>query len=283
MCALCQTPPADSFVKEVDVSSLVGAAAVPQAPERVVAEVNGRKITAGELHRFFLSLPPNLQEKYAQDRKDFVLRYALIRKLADLALEEKLDQKFPYKEQLEIARMNILMEAKLGEYANSVEVSDEQAAKYLKEHAHEFRELRTKGINIMLTRPDAKQIAEKLAEKWRQGEDMEKAVAEARGDQPATVVLLDAGWFNRRSSIDENVRKDMLAAKVGDVLGPYTFQNSIWILRIEEERTESLESAMGLVREELKKKALMDWIDATRRNLSLKVTDESYFQTAPAR
>lgn len=283
ICALCQTPPSDSFVKEVDVSRLVGAAAVPQAPERVVAEVDGRKITAGELHRFFLSLPPNLQEKYAQDRKDFVLRYALIRKLADMALEEKLDQKFPYKEQLEIARMNILMEAKLGEYANSVEVSDEQAAKYLKEHALEFRELRTKGINIMLTRSDAKQIAEKLVQQWRRGEDMEKAVAEARGDQPATVVLLDAGWFNRRSSIDENVRKDVLAAKVGDVLGPYTFPNSIWILRIEEERTESLESAKETVREELRKKALMDWIDAARKNLSLKVTDESYFQTAPSR
>lgn len=143
-------------VQELDMRQLLGSAAVPEAPGRVVAEVDGRKITAGELHRFFLSLPPQMQEKYVQDRKDFVLRYALIRKFADMALADKLDQKFPFKEQLEIARMNILMEAKLSDFAQSAKITDEQIDREYKLHGSEYRQLRLRGIHILKTAPTSK-------------------------------------------------------------------------------------------------------------------------------
>jgi len=273
-----EVPPGPNVhVQEIDMRQLLGSAVEPDAPSRVVAEVDGRKITAGELHKFFVSLPPQMQEKYAQDRKDFVLRYALIRKLADMAVAAKLDQQFPYKEQLEIARMNILMEAKLSDYAQHVKISDEQIDSEYKQNGKQYRLLRLKGINITANRPDLQVLANSLAQQWRSGQDIQKAVAKAREETGGAVNLLEAGWHDHRSNLPEHVRKAIFAAKPGEVTGPFTVDNQIWILRIEEERPQELAAVRDAIREQLQQKALIEWIESTRKSLKLKVEDPSYF------
>jgi parvulin-like peptidyl-prolyl isomerase len=267
----------DTLVQEIDLGQLLGSAVAPEAPDRVVAEVDGRKITAGELHRFFISLPPQMKEKYAQDRKDFVLRYALIRKFADMAVADKLDQKFPFKEQLEIARMNILMEAKLSDYVQTAQIGEEQIDRELKQNGNEYRLLRLKGIHIFKNRPEDQARAKSLAAQWRAGEDIAKAVMKAREETAGGLNLLEAGWHDRRSNLPESVRKAVFAAKVGEITGPFVIDNQIWIFRIEEERPQTPDAIREAIREQLQQRALIDWIEATRKGLSLKIQDPEYF------
>lgn len=265
------------IVQELDMRQVLGSAAVPEAPGRVVAEVDGRKITAGELHRFFLTLPPQMKERYAQDRRDFVLRYALIRKFADMALAEKLDQKFPYKEQLEIARMNILMEAKLNEYALSAKISDEQIEREYKQHGGEYRQLFLRAIHILRSRPEDQARAKVLATQWSSGEDIVKAVMKAREETAGAVNLVEVGWHDRRSNLPENVRKGIFSAKVGEVAGPFIIDDQIWIFRIEREQPQTIDGVSDLIREQLQQRAVIDWIESTRKNLTLKIEDPDYF------
>ncbi len=267
----------NALVQDIDVRQALGSAVVPDVPSRVVAEVDGRKITAGELHRFFISLPPQMQDKYAQDRRDFVLRYALIRKLADMATADKLDQKFPFKEQLEFARINILMEAKLSDYAQNAKISDEQIDREYKQNSGQYRQLRLKGIHFLGNGPEDQSRAKSLASQWRAGADISKAVAQAREETAGKVNLLDVGWFHRRSNLPEHVKAGILAAKVGDVVGPFGIDNQLWVFRIEEERPQELDAVREIIREQLQQKALIDWIEATRKSLTLKIEDPEYF------
>src|SRR5271167_3509606 len=79
-------------------------AAVP--PETVVATVDGKPITAGELRMFLQANPPEAQKNFLQNGQAFIERLALVRKLADMAVKEKLDQQPEVKQAIDLFRMN---------------------------------------------------------------------------------------------------------------------------------------------------------------------------------
>lgn len=80
-------------------------------PDTVVATINGRKITAGEVDRILLGAPAALQQNLRENRKLFIDNYALVSTLAALAEKEGLDQRSPYREQLAWVRQQVLMQA----------------------------------------------------------------------------------------------------------------------------------------------------------------------------
>jgi peptidyl-prolyl cis-trans isomerase C len=81
------------------------------SPETVVATINGRKITAGEVDRILLGAPGALQQNLRENRKLFIDNYALVSTLAAMAEKEGLDQRSPYREQLAWLRQQVLMQA----------------------------------------------------------------------------------------------------------------------------------------------------------------------------
>jgi peptidyl-prolyl cis-trans isomerase C len=90
-------------------------AAQSVTPETVVATVNGRKITAGDVDRILLGAPPALRENLRQNRKLFLENYALVSTLAATAEKERLPERSPYREQLAWMRGQVLMQAAISE------------------------------------------------------------------------------------------------------------------------------------------------------------------------
>ncbi len=86
-------------------------AAAAVSPDTVVATINGRKLTAGDIDSALLGAPPQLQKSLSRNRRTFVRNYALVTKLAEMAEKEGLAKKSPYKEQLDWARFQTLWQA----------------------------------------------------------------------------------------------------------------------------------------------------------------------------
>jgi len=91
------------------VAALTAAETV--TPETVVATVNGRKLTAGDVDRILLGAPPALGENLRRNRKLFVDNYALVSTLAEAAEKDGLAERSPYREQLDWMRRQVLMQA----------------------------------------------------------------------------------------------------------------------------------------------------------------------------
>src|ERR1700736_6103795 len=88
------------------------AAAAPQLPdlpdETVVAKFDdGTTFTMGEFKKYYAILPPQNQQMAMRDRTEFLHQWALFRKLAKQAEEQKLTDQSPYKEAAEYSRMNV--------------------------------------------------------------------------------------------------------------------------------------------------------------------------------
>ncbi|MDE3164870.1 MAG: hypothetical protein KGN36_03615, partial [Acidobacteriota bacterium] len=82
------------------------AARLPNLPENeVVATFNdGTKVTMGDVKAFYGLLSPGQQQAIVRDPTEFLRQWGVMRRLAQIAVERKLDQQSPYKEALEQAR-----------------------------------------------------------------------------------------------------------------------------------------------------------------------------------
>src|SRR3981081_3994719 len=84
-------------------------------PSTVVAEVNGKKMTAEQIQRIVQNYPPQIQQAYAQNPKEFLKQHAWYMVVQEIALKNKLDTKSPYKDQLDFYRMYTLVNAQFNE------------------------------------------------------------------------------------------------------------------------------------------------------------------------
>ena len=291
-CAAAQTaPPANAGVpaanpgqqsQQIDVTKLLAAQLAPpnSSPERVVATVEGMKITAGELHQFYSGLPSNVQFYYGQNRKEFVERYALVRKLAAAATAAKLDQQTPYKQQLETARINILMQAQVDSLSNKELVSDEEQQAYYKEHPDEFTHARISGIFVAAATEDAKAKAAAMVQKLRGGEDFAKFAKENSEDKPSAERSGDLGYLAKNGNYPPAAMKIIFALKPGEISEPVELETGQWVFRMEEIHTKDYDSVKDDIFQNLKQKALVAWMDKVRKSISVKVEDEAYFKVA---
>src|SRR5712691_715116 len=113
-------------------------APAPLTPETVVAVVDGKPVTAGELMMVIRMSPPEAQKNLLKDGKTFVEQFGLIRKLAEMAEKAHLDQQSPLKEQLEISRRQYLASAQAGAARDSIAIQGEEQKKFYQDHLDRY-------------------------------------------------------------------------------------------------------------------------------------------------
>src|SRR5271157_2422136 len=97
---------------------------MPDIPDQTTIAVfdDGAKLTMGDFKKIFAVLPPENQPLALRNRQTFLQQWAFMRKLAQMAEEQKLDLESPAREQLEYSRLMVLSQAKLAAALNSITV-----------------------------------------------------------------------------------------------------------------------------------------------------------------
>ena len=96
----------------------------------MVAEVNGKKYTAAELDKLIDMLPAQYQQ-VARSRPQLLSQVFLMQHLAEDAEKSGLDQKDPFKEQLEMSRIQVLSTAELSDVNNTMKIIRGRSAEVL--------------------------------------------------------------------------------------------------------------------------------------------------------
>lgn len=169
-------------------------AVAKEQPNKVVATINGRPVTAKEAADLLASVPQN-------DRKRFGTLESLLQQIymedqiAADAMKENLDQKSPYKEQLKMMHDNFLTQLYLTNLINNPAASD-TAKKYYDAHPADFDQVKVSGIIVAFDAPgtpansskvtrtemDAQAKAADLEKKIKAGSDF-AALARTDSDQ----------------------------------------------------------------------------------------------------
>jgi peptidyl-prolyl cis-trans isomerase C len=266
------------------------------SPDTVIATIDGKKLTYGELERYMRGMPAQVQQNAMRNRKQFIQQFALMQRLSELAEKSKLGEKSPYKEALEFNRMNILMQAQINEKHDSFPVLVEEQQKFYDENKSRYEQVTLKVIYIpfsahaagavadgktRLTEEEAKAKAERLVKEVKGGADFVKLVKENSEDTNSKAKDGDFGTLSQADNLPESIRSVVFALKAGDVSGPVRQPNGFYIFRAESISTKPFSEVRDQIYTDLKNAKLKEWLDATSKSLDIKFEDDKLSSVAP--
>src|SRR5579884_209906 len=152
--------PENSAPSATSNSSTAAKPAGPEAvaqtdPNRVVATINGKQITAREAANLLRAIPPDQLSRYQGNLPQVLQQIYMSEDLARQAEKLNLDKQSPTKEQIELNRDGILAQAYLNKIANNASTSAPapDPAQYYNAHPDEFDRAELSGIFVGFNPP----------------------------------------------------------------------------------------------------------------------------------
>lgn len=265
------------------------ASALPEVPpETVVATfADGQKLTAGELKSFLAVMPPNMQQSAMRDRRAFVQQFALMRRLAEMAEQAKLDQRSPTRESLAYNRMYLLMNAQLREVMAGINISPADAQAYYNQARDRFAQVKVKAIYIpfaadktgdpkRLTEAEAQARIASLRSEIVAGADFVKMVKENSQDEISAAKDGDFGTIRRTDNLPEGIRAAIFSLKTGEVSEPVKQPNGFYLFRAQEISAQPYSEVQEEIIKELKQARFKQWMDEAVSSLNFKIQNEDF-------
>ncbi len=275
-------------------------AAVPPSalpPDTVVARINGKPITAGELMMFLQHNPPEAQKNFLQNGQAFIERLALVRKLAEMAVNDKLDQQEDVKQALELFRLNTLANAEVSNAQDNIPIASEDQKKFYEAHHDRYTQAKVKILYVSfrsdapatadpkakkyLTEEQAKAKTEKLLADIRGGADFVKLVKENSDDADSVARNGDFETPIRRTDKwPDDIKNVIFALKPGQVSEPLRTTSGYYLFRLEELGLQPYDQVSSEIFMEIRQERFNAWLEKTRKSIDVKIENPDFFKAA---
>ena len=245
-------------------------AVAAQDPSRVVAIIDGKKLTAKEADEMLKPFPPEQRKQYEANLPKFIQQIYTRQRLAENAQKLNLEQESPWKERLTLAREDVLAQAYVAhvtDAANKAPADDPQ--KYYDAHPTEFDMTKLSGIFVSFNPPgtpansaapnsrteeQARQKADDLEKKIKAGPAISprwprrvRQSGECRqGWRLGTYPLSDPG-----TQIPPDIKGAIQKLKPGEVSEPVRVGNALLIIKVDSEEKVTFEKARPAIVQKL--------------------------------
>jgi parvulin-like peptidyl-prolyl isomerase len=271
------------------------AGAVEITPGTAVATVNGKKFTAGDLERITKNLTGSARQSAGAEPKSFLEQYAFSERLLAEAEKLKVDQISPWRERLEDARRQILAQALIAWKTEQAKVSPQEVTAYYKANRDSLREAFAKVIFVSRTGyvaniadgatkttspEETKAKAEKVAQLARDGRDFVALAKEYSDDRDTVDKGADLPYPVRANSneIPQNMRNALLAAKVGEVVGPIEHDTGWYIFSVKSIGIPELDAGVKAdIEKHLKNKMVQNWLAGLKAGVSVSLENQAFW------
>lgn len=252
-------------------------------PDTVVAKIDGKPLTAGEIQRILDAGSPVFLQSFQRNPIEALQAVFVLRHLAEEAEKLKLDQEPKWKDQIDAAKEQVLATAMVTRERNTFNFTPDDVDNYYQKNKNRFEQVRIKLIKIgfkpgaqpsgtsiedleraakeallaahsAATRPeaDAKKIADDLVKRARAGADFSKLVADFSEDQETKASGGDVGFIKPSGAYPEDLKKAAFALKVGDVSEPVRIQVGFYVLRAEERTATPFNEVRDMIVDEMR-------------------------------
>ena len=211
-------------------SPQAAASTIPDLPDETVIATfaDGAKLTMGEFKKIYAVLPPDNQQLILRDRKNFLESWGFMRRLAQLAEKDKLDQESPTRESLEYYRMLIMSQAKIQDVMTRSTVEPAEVVKFYDVNKDRYKLVTVKAIYIAfsvspapgsksLTEEQARAKADKLLAQLKEGADFGKLARSESDDETSRAKDGDFATLRPNDTIPDAIKAAVFALKQGEV------------------------------------------------------------------
>lgn len=282
-----------SLLAFLAASSAPGLQPPAEADDPLVVVIEGKPWRRSELESMIHRLPPNVAQNFFLDKRNFLLQYALVQRLAEMAEKNGIPEEEPHKTRLAYQRALYLAQAEMDQAAMRIQVKPEEQQQYYEEHKQDFANAHVRVIYVSFndnpppskdpkakrprTSAEAEKLARELVEKARSGADF-AALARQFSDDGETKAK--GGEFRPVKPNDVNlppeIRTAIFALKPGQVSDPVRQTGGFWIFRLEDYVVPAFSDVQNQVYEALREARFRQWIEGVQKSLQIEYRDESY-------
>ncbi len=264
----------------------------PGQPADLLATVNGEQLTIEKFESFLNGLPPQMKLNFENNKREFLNQYALMMRLAAMAADKKLEQRSPYKEQLEWARTQVLMQAVISDYSDSLKISQEDSKAFYDANGERWTRAVVKAIYIPfgqsaqqpgslpaqpLTEAEALAKIESIRKQLGKGADFVQLVREHSRDPESVANNGDFGAISRADNIPDTMKKALFSLQPGQVSEPVRQSGGYYLFRLERFDARPFEEVRGDISNELKEVRFKEWFEKVRSSVEIRLHDQEYF------
>lgn len=270
---------------------------IENTPDTVIAVVNGRKFTVGDLEKLLPSLPNNLQQLFAAKPQNALEQYAYGEVLAREAEKLKLEQREPYRQQIENARRQVLVQAVMKEKGEENPISAGNAQKFYEANPEDFRQAWVRiifiGRAVMAQNlkdksaaelPDASELklkAEEAAKLAKEGKDFGE-LAKKYSDDATTAEkggVLPTPIRANQQNIPSSFRQAVLKAAPGTIVGPIEHDTGWYVIRVDKVELPEFAAVRGDIEKQMKDAQLKRWMDEMKTKSSVEIQNPAFWET----
>ncbi len=272
-------------------------AVAQQDPNRIVATIDGKQITAKQAVELLKPLGPEDRKKFDSNLQSLIQQLYMTDQIAVEAAKMNLDQQSPWKEQLQMARANILTRAYLNKMATSTSGAPaEDPQQYYNAHLTDFDQVRLSGILVAFSPPgtpansnsptarteaQAQDKANDLEKKIKAGSDF-AAVARTDSDNQTTSVrggdlgTIVIGEANLPADIKSAIEK----LQPGQVSEPVRITAGFYILKLESRSRLPFEQAKAGITQKLQNEKGQAVLKQEMDKYKVQVQDPDFFSAS---
>ena len=198
--------------------------------DKILAEVNGKKISGVDYNLFIDSLNPQLKQYFGGDElnKDVVNELVYQALLYEDAMEKGMDKEDEFLQVVEKTKESMLKTYALGKLLATVEVTDEDLKKFYEENKEAFVKPESADASHILVEEEDK--AREIYEKIQKGEDFEE-LAKEFSTCPSKEKGGNLGTFTKGQMVKE-FEDAVFENEVGTITEPVKTQFGYHIIKI---------------------------------------------------
>jgi parvulin-like peptidyl-prolyl isomerase len=274
------------------------APAAPVPDTAVVAQVNGKDVTAGEIKKMLAGAPPQFTQALVRDPKAALEQVFLLAKLNDLAQQDKLGEKSPWKEMIAFYEKQIYAQVEVNYKTNNLAVSQEDVQKYYDDNKSKYEQAKIGVIYISfadpktvvdrpgekkpLTEAEAKAKSEDLAKQLRSGADFATLAKQNSDDKNSAEKGGEFGTVKQSDRLNEALKKAVFALKPGEISDPVKQANGFYVIKVEERNFRPFAEVSQEIVNQLRQEKFQTWLKSVQDENKVTIQNADFFRTGAA-
>jgi parvulin-like peptidyl-prolyl isomerase len=266
-------------------------------PETVVAQINGKDWTAGEVTKLVSEFPPQAQKAFSADPARTLTSILMLQHLAKQAEFHNLDKEPQFRQNLEFSRLQMLWQAEMNDFRNHITVAPEQEKKRYEERKDNYRQAKVKVIYISflaaaphpasadtpkrLTEAEAKAKIDDLRKQAVAGADFGKLAKENSEEKTSAAKDGDFPDISPTSPFPENVKKAVMALKAGEISEPVRQPNGFYLFKVGEVKTQPFEEVKDKIHQDMVQEEFNGFMKSIEARFKVDVKDAGFFAPGP--
>jgi hypothetical protein len=264
-------------------------------PNRVVATIDGKQITAKQAADMLKPYTPEQRKQLESNLANFVQQTYTREQLADAAKKLNLDQQSPLREQIDVARNNMLAQAYLAhmsQAANSTGTADPK--QFFDAHPGDFDTVNLSGIFVQFSPPgtpagaqgtrteaQAREKVDDIEKKLKAGSDF-TALAHSDSDNQASAAKGgDLGTFTMGDpQIPADIKSAIVKLEPGQYSEPISIPSGFLVVKMMSRTKATFEQSRATITQRMQQEKGQAALKQELEKYKIQVQDPEFFDTA---